>query len=279
MEKQTYRFGNEIEKLEVKSLGAKIIIRPAEGNEITAEYCNPKDKPEFCAVLQGKTLTFKEKSIFDIIGGRPAEDYTLTVYLPVKNYAEISISTAAGGVDIDNIAEISAEKFDLKTASGDVGVKGNFDNIAIKTASGNVSISQEKTAKSLEICTVSGNVEVGVMSEKFSISSVSGTTKLLSASGEGKVSITSGNVDLDYSCWNGDLQISAVSGNAEIHLPKDSGIDVAFSGVSGSFKTDIGGEKGKLMNLGIGTDGHFGGDNSHKLAISLTSGTVKALLK
>ncbi len=274
MEKQTYKFNNEIEELEVKSLGAKIIIQPYEEKELLAEYSNPKDKPEFCAVLQGKKLTLKEKSFLDIIGNKPAEDYTITVFLPKKMYAAISVNTASGGVDIGGV---SADKFDLKTASGDITVNGDFDNITVKTASGNVKISNEKTVKSLDICTVSGSVETDIKAEKYSVSSVSGTTKLLSASGEGKVSVTSGNVDVNYADWNADLQVSVVSGSVEIHLPDGSGTDLEFSGVGGSLKTDIGSEKGKLMNMGVGTNGHFGGNNTHKLSLSLTSGTVKVL--
>ena len=276
MEKQTYRFSNEISTIEVKSLGAKITIKSHDEKEILAEYSNPKDKPEFSAVLKGNTLTLKENACFEIFCSKPTEEYTLDVYLPKKLYSEIKVDTASGGADV---AGVSAEKFSLKTASGDISVNGDFGNIAIKSASGNITLGNEKTAKSLEVCTVSGSVEVNAKAEQYSVSSVSGTTKLNSAEGEGKVNITSGNVTLDYANWNADLQISLVSGNAEVYLPEGSGFDVDFNGISGSLKTDFGNEKGKVMNLGVGTSGHFGGENSHKVTISATSGTVKVLQK
>ena len=51
-------------------------------------------------------------------------------------------------------------------------------------------------------------------------------------------------------------------------------MDVEFDGISGMLKTDLGSEKGKLMNLGKGTHGTFGGDNRHSIKIKLTSGNV-----
>lgn len=64
-EKQVYRFTNEIEEVEVCSLGARIVIVPTDDEGITAEYENPKDTPQFCAVLLDKKLTFKETPWFD----------------------------------------------------------------------------------------------------------------------------------------------------------------------------------------------------------------------
>ena len=62
-------------------------------------------------------------------------------------------------------------------------------------------------------------------------------------------------------------------------FPEGAGLDINFSGMSGSLKTDIGNTRGQFMNLGRGTSGVFGGENIHKLTISLTSGTVTAAQK
>lgn len=59
-DKQTYTFSNDITTVEVSSLGAKIVVIPQDRADIYVEYDNPKDSPEFCAVLSGKTLTLKE---------------------------------------------------------------------------------------------------------------------------------------------------------------------------------------------------------------------------
>lgn len=273
---QTYRFTNEIDNIEVSSYAAKIIVQPHESSEIYVEYNNPRNTPEFCAVLSGKTLTLKENLSFSIFGAKPTEEYSIKVFLPAVCYAKLKINTASGGADI---SDISADTFDLNTASGAICVNAFFENVKIQSASGSVSLAspEDKTAKSLSVCTVSGSAYInGYKAEKFSLHSVSGKTTYNGAIGEGSVSVTSGGVDVVYDEWNADLNVSAISGSVNLYFPEGAGLDIDFSGMSGSLKTDIGNTQGQFMNLGRGTSGVFGGENQHKLNISLTSGNVVA---
>lgn len=275
-ELQTYRFTNEIENIEVSSYAAKIIIQPHDASEIYVEYNNPRNTPEFCAVLSGKTLTLKENLSFSIFGAKPTEEYTIKIFLPAVCYAKLKINTASGGAVI---SDITAELFDLNTASGAININAYFDNVKIQSASGSVTLNahDERTAKSLSVCTVSGSANVnGYKAEKFSLHTVSGKTAYNGAVGEGSVSVTSGSVDVTYDEWNADLNVSAISGNVNLYFPEGAGLDINFTGMSGSLKTDIGNTQGQFMNLGRGTAGVFGGENQHKLNISLTSGNVTA---
>lgn len=290
-DKQTYTFSNDIDTVELSSLGAKIVVIPQERPDIYVEYDNPKDAPEFCAVLSGKTLTLKESFSFSIFGNKPADGYSITAYLPLKTFQRIKINTASGGVEV---GEVSAEEFSLNTASGNINVNAFFNNVKLQSASGNITltnpladapasgVSLEKeevptvyTARSLHVCTVSGNATVtGYRAEEFGVHSVSGRTTVTGISGRGSVSVTSGNVDISYAEWNNDLSVSLISGNVNITLPENSGVTLNISGVSGSVRTDLGQTKGNFLNLGKGTNGDFGGENRHKLDASLTSGTV-----
>jgi len=288
-DKQTYTFSNEIDTVEVSSLGAKIIVIPQEREDIYVEYDNPKNTPEFCAVLSGKTLTLKESFSFSIFGSKPAEGYTITVFLPLRTFENIRIKTASGGVEV---GEGSAENFTLNTASGNININAFFNNVKLQSASGNITltnplannrdvVSLDKegtpvyTAQSLSVCTVSGNAAVsGYRTELFTVHSVSGKTAIDGISGRGQVSVTSGSVDISYAEWNNDLSVSLISGNVKVTLPENSGIALTVNGVSGSVRTDLGQAKGSFMNLGKGTSGDFGGENKHKLDASLTSGMV-----
>ncbi len=275
-EKQIYKFTNDIDEVEICSLGAPVTVKSTNDGDITAEYDNPNNKPEFCAVLCGKRLTLKEKAGLCLFSVKPKSDYSITVYLPKKLYTELKINTASGGVDITD-ESITAERFNLNTASGNITVRAFFEELRIKTASGSVSVSNPtaNASKLLKINTVSGRVNVdGYRAEKFSICSGSGSTEYSGACGEGDISVTSGNVDVSYVEWNGDLKIGAVSGNVKVSFPDNSGADVQFDGVSGMVKTDLGNDRGKFMNLGRGTNGEFGGDNKHKVSVNLVSGTV-----
>lgn len=288
-DKQTYTFSNEIDTVEVSSLGAKIIVIPQEREDIYVEYDNPKNTPEFCAVLSGKTLTLKESFSFSIFGSKPAEGYTITVFLPLRTFENIRIKTASGGVEV---GEVSAENFTLNTASGNISINAFFNNVKLQSASGNITltnplannrdvVSLDKegtpvyTAQSLSVCTVSGNAAVsGYRTELFTVHSVSGKTAIDGISGRGQVSVTSGSVDISYAEWNNDLSVSLISGNVKVTLPENSGVALTVNGVSGSVRTDLGQAKGSFMNLGKGTSGDFGGENKHKLDASLTSGMV-----
>ena len=288
-DKQTYTFSNEIDTVEVSSLGAKIIVIPQEREDIYVEYDNPKNTPEFCAVLSGKTLTLKESFSFSIFGSKPAEGYTITVFLPLRTFENIRIKTASGGVEV---GEVSAENFTLNTASGNININAFFNNVKLQSASGNITltnplannrdvVSLDKegtpvyTAQSLSVCTVSGNAAVsGYRTELFTVHSVSGKTAIDGISGRGQVSVTSGSVAISYAEWNNDLSVSLISGNVKVTLPENSGIALTVNGVSGSVRTDLGQAKGSFMNLGKGTSGDFGGENKHKLDASLTSGMV-----
>lgn len=288
-DKQTYTFSNEIDTVEVSSLGAKIIVIPQDREDIYVEYDNPKNTPEFCAVLSGKTLTLKESFSFSIFGSKPAEGYTITVFLPLRTFENIRIKTASGGVEV---GEVSAENFTLNTASGNININAFFNNVKLQSASGNITltnpladnrdvVSLDKegapvyTAQSLSVCTVSGNAAVsGYRTELFTVHSVSGKTAIDGISGRGQVSVTSGSVDISYAEWNNDLSVSLISGNVKVTLPENSGVALTVNGVSGSVRTDLGQAKGSFMNLGKGTSGDFGGENKHKLDASLTSGMV-----
>ena len=288
-DKQTYTFSNEIDTVEVSSLGAKIIVIPQEREDIYVEYDNPKNTPEFCAVLSGKTLTLKESFSFSIFGNKSAEGYTITVFLPLRTFENIRIKTASGGVEV---GEVSAENFTLNTASGNININAFFNTVKLQSASGNITltnpladnrdvVSLDKdgapvyTAQSLSVCTVSGNAAVsGYRTELFTVHSVSGKTAIDGISGRGQVSVTSGSVDISYAEWNNDLSVSLISGNVKVTLPENSGIALTVNGVSGSVRTDLGQAKGSFMNLGKGTSGDFGGENKHKLDASLTSGMV-----
>lgn len=233
-DKQIYNFANEIEEVEISSIGAKITVIPTEETEITAEYVNPCDKPEFCAVLCGKRLTLKEKPAFRMFCPKGDGEYSITVRLPKTKYKKIKINTTSGGAEL---SEVNTENLELNVVSGNVSVKN-------------------------------------IRAEKYSINSVSGKTDYSGVVGEGNINVTSGSVDVTYAEWNSDLKISAVSGSINVSLPDDSGADIKFDGVSGAVKTNLNNTDGSFMNLGRGTNGEFGGSNKHKVSINLVSGMV-----
>lgn len=274
MEKQVYKFTNEINEVKVSVLAAKLTVTAHDEDFILAEYDNPSDTPKFSATLTENKIIFKESKLLALLLFKnPLEKYTLNVYLPKKQFKSLEVSTASGGAQISGV---QSESFILNTASGKIDITGTFGDIRIKSASGDVKFANhaEAPAKSLRISSASGEIEADSRAENFSISGVSGRIIYTSACGKGSISMTSGNIDVNYAEWNDDLSINVVSGKANVILPEESGAEICFNGVSGSLKTDIGGEKGKFMNIGKGTNGTFGSGNVHKITANTTSSSV-----
>lgn len=272
MEKQVYKFTNEINEVKVSVLAASLTITAHDEDFILAEYDNPSEAPKFSATLTENKIIFKESKLLALFKN-PLEKYTLNVYLPKKQFKSLEVSTASGGA---KISDVRAESFVLNTASGEINVSGDFADVKIKSASGNVKFANtsDAPAKSLKISSASGDIEADCRAESYSVSGVSGKIICNNACGKGSISMTSGNIDVNYAEWNDDLSINVVSGKANITLPEGSGAEICFNGVSGSLKTDIGGEKGKFMNIGKGTNGTFGSGNVHKITANTTSGSV-----
>lgn len=274
MEKQVYKFTNEINEVKVSVLAAKLTVTAHDEDFILAEYDNPSDTPKFSATLTENKIIFKESKLLALLLFKnPLEKYTLNVYLPKKQFKSLEVSTASGGAQISGVR---AESFVLNTASGEINVSGDFADVKIKSASGNVKFANtsDAPAKNLKISSASGDIESDCRAESFSVSGVSGKIICNNACGKGSISMTSGNIDVNYAEWNDDLSINVVSGKANITLPEGSGAEICFNGVSGSLKTDIGGEKGKFMNIGKGTNGTFGSGNVHKITANTTSSSV-----
>lgn len=272
MEKQVYKFTNEINEVKVSVLAASLTVTAHDEDFILAEYDNPSEAPKFSATLTENKIIFKESKLLSLFKN-PLEKYTLNVYLPRKQFKSLEVSTASGGAQISGVW---AESFVLNTASGEINVSGDFADVKIKSASGNVKFANtsDAPAKSLKIGSASGDIEADCRAESFSVSGVSGKIICNNACGKGSISMTSGNIDVNYAEWTDDLSINVVSGKANITLPAGSGAELSFNGVSGSLKTDIGGEKGKFMNIGKGTNGTFGSGNVHKISVNTTSGSV-----
>lgn len=268
----SYTFTNELEELSVSSLGAAVKVEPCDGDSVTVEYLNPDSKPEMCVVICGRKLMIKETVTFGVFSRKSAEGYSITLKVPSKQWKSLAVNTGAGAAEI---AEgVTAERLTVNSGSGNVTVGSYFEDVNIRSASGQVTLScsEGKTAKSLRVSSASGTVEIeDYKAERFSLTLASGKANYTGAVGEGAVKVTSGTVEVVYSKWESDLKISAISGKATVRLPEGSGANIRFDGVSGAVRTNLGNPEHFLL-LGKGTNGEFGGEPKHNITVNLVSG-------
>lgn len=157
---------------------------------------------------------------------------------------DIRIDGVSGKIKFDNV---SADEISIEGVSGSVDVSGKADNLDIEVVSGSVEV--EGDFRKLNVGTVSGSINADGVFDEIELETVSGSKTL-------KVDSTPKRI-----------QVEAVSGHTDISLPKDVGMTVKTSAVSGSVRHN--GEKlAKNSTTKIG-------DGSVKIDIETVSGSVE----
>ncbi len=116
----------------------------------------------------------------------------------------------------------------------------DMEKIFVSSLSGKVDITQFGMLGTVEINSVSGNVnaELGTVG-KISVNTVSGKTGLsaLSAS-DTEFSTTSGDITLSTAECSGKFVLNSVSGNIGIRLPEKADFTLGYSTISGKLTND-----------------------------------------
>lgn len=115
-----------------------------------------------------------------------------------------------------------------RTESADVGITGSIDRLEVKSASGNVNVS-EVTGRAV-IQTASGDVTLPQVRGDLDLRVVSGNAEIGAVGGRAVIASTSGDVRLDTAA--ADVDIRTVSGAVEVRDVRTGSTEV--SGISGN---------------------------------------------
>ncbi|WP_028544037.1 DUF4097 family beta strand repeat-containing protein [Paenibacillus taiwanensis] len=107
-----------------------------------------------------------------------ANDLMLDIELPSRHYAQLSVQTSSGNIDLQRlevdhlntrassgnikIEQFEGEKFKAESSSGNIEVDKLAADASIQASSGNISVDLEKVGKPLTAETTSGNVTITV---------------------------------------------------------------------------------------------------------------------
>ena len=243
-EKKTETISENFKNLEVLETSDDVKICATDKSEATIEYYSDEYRDQKISV-QGDTLKieYEDKggmqihlgiNIAGLLSSSEDQDIPVTIYLPDRDYEDITIKTASG--DISSEDSVSCDEFKATTASGDTSLSSiyceNFeataasgdikvqdisatDGFKLGVSSGNIKV-DNSTGKTFKSTSASGNINLGKCTfESTDVSTASGDVELSSLkTNTAKVNTASGDIDLD-DFESANTEIESTSGEVE----------------------------------------------------------------
>jgi len=180
----------------------------------------------------------------------------LTVYLPEAALQSIEVHTASADVVL---REIQCDRIQLRTASGEIDVTGQFSQITADTISGTIhafhiipEASDERAQwghfntvsgeiyvlggyHQLSADSTSGDIHINGTIYELEASSTSGLVEFEGWANDIEVDTGSGEVTLDLRETPFELGVDTVSGDVTLLLPESTGFVLEYDSVSGDF--------------------------------------------
>lgn len=188
-------------KLLVKAEDTQLIIALQEGTESKWINFSPNFAPS--------TLTLKlyvpEKIVDDI------EFSSVSANLYVENVRSntFKLSSTSGDIDGENV---QFNKAQIKTISGDLDLEKILGEVAIKTVSGNITLTMTDLIHPMQIHSTSGDVEIIPANEPtdvtFKVKSVSGDINILEESNK-STAIGKGTSLVEITTTSGDISVES----------------------------------------------------------------------
>ncbi len=201
-EQKKYDVAEDFDNLKITIGFQDIAIERSEDGQ-THYICYEDDNTKFDVEVQGKTLIITQRQTEKWDFNFNFSDFNVhsTLYLPKDIYENVAIITGSGDVSISSGFNFS--DLDVKVGSGEIDIQ-DFESIAIKleTGSGDIDL-KSCDAKDITIITGSGDVRGTLKSgKKFDAVAGSGDVDVPASSGEGTCKVRTGSGDIDFEIEN-----------------------------------------------------------------------------
>ncbi len=243
-ERKSYEVDQPFAHIQIEGMSNTVRLVPAQDGKCRV-VCSESEKISHTVSVEQGTLTIvshDRRRWYEHIGvfwGVQSELST-TVYLPQREYEDLSIQCASGDVSVP--ADFTFTMVQIKTASGEIEyaapAKGD---VTLHAVSGDIDAAG-LTARALELHTTSGDVDLSQsQADSLSVQSTSGTVKLRSvrAAGAADVTTVSGEIELEY-LQAQDITLRSTSGDVELEdVTASAGLDIkTVSGEIGLARSD-----------------------------------------
>lgn len=258
------------------------------------EYVNTelseKEKTKVTEANGMLTLDSPKRNTGIISLGKSRSGY-VKVYLPASYKGDLTATVLSGDIDSDmdfilekdaefaasstsgdiNLLKVEAKTVDISSVSGDVEVEAITGDTSISTTSGDIDVSA--CIGNCEADTVSGDIDINSVTGKVDFSTTSGDVWARELSGGGRTSTVSGDVELYFTKLYENLSVSTTSGIINIYIPQDSAVDFEASTTSGDINTFFD-DALSFNKKGNQASGTYGDGEAVLLEVDSTSGDV-----
>lgn len=177
---KTYTVDESFRDIHIEGTECDIRLMPSDDNNCRV-ICSEDDKISHSVFVQNGTLTIKRtdnRKWYEHIAVFYWGEIEIDLYLPKTEYEELYVKSASGNIDISE--NFTFEKANVVSTSGEVSFLSRIrDDIDIKTTSGDIYVG-ETTAKKMDIQSTSGEIMLSSakLSDELKVKSVSGDIRL-----------------------------------------------------------------------------------------------------
>lgn len=229
-EEKNYYVSEKFDKIDIKTVDADVSLIPIDNSDEARVECLSSERVTYRVEVENGVLRVERQDNtewWEHIGFFiNVPSFHVRVYLPVKYYEFLTVSTTSGEISIET--GVAVGEVQLKTVSGDIMSSGSItESFEASTTSGELTLGNVTGAR-VSFHTTSGDAEISnVQAESIEMSSVSGDMDFTSVWTEEEFRIRTTSGDIDFNgCDGGDISVKTVSGDVEGSFWTDKSFDV-----------------------------------------------------
>jgi DUF4097 and DUF4098 domain-containing protein YvlB len=266
-------------RISIANVSGEIVISAASGDEVSIDAVKRGSRSNFDRV---RIVIDDRPGRVDIrtdygTGWRGDNNVSVDYNVAVPADASLDVHSVAGRIRVDGVKG----SIRLASVSGNIASANTPKIENLRTVSGEIDLGGISQDGTLSVASVSGNIALsGVKTRALDVNTVSGEIRLRDAAVEGLTAKSlSGSVEYTGTlAKSGRYDVNSHSGNVHFSLADTTGFELSAATFSGSIRSDFGGERNTNARRGRRGPGDSlqatYGDGSASLNLRTFSGSI-----